>query len=146
MTNCPAQLLELIESPCQVTITAPPQLSLVITLVIFGVGTWLAQLTVTFGGQVMLGGLVSLTVMVWMHVALLPHKSVARYVRLNTNCPAQLLAVIESPCQLTLTAPPQASLVTTLLIFGTGTWLAQLAVRFVGQVMLGGLVSFTVIL
>src|SRR4051794_32233877 len=97
MTNWPAQLLELIESPCQVTVTAPPQLSLVITPLIFGAGTWLAQLAVRFVGQVMLGGFVSLTVMVWTQVALLPHKSVARYVRLNTNWPAQLLEVIESP-------------------------------------------------
>ena len=146
MTNWPGQLLELIESPCQVTVTAPPQLSLVVTVLMFGAGTWLAQLTVRFVGQVMLGGFVSLTVMVWTQLALLPHKSVARYVRLNTNCPAQLLEVIESPCQVTVTAPPQASLVVTLLMFGAGTWLAQLAVRFARQVMLGGLVSFTVIL
>jgi hypothetical protein len=32
-------LLELTESPCQVTVTAPPQASLVVTLVMFGAGT-----------------------------------------------------------------------------------------------------------
>ena len=73
MTNCPTQLLELIESPCQLTVTAPPQLSLVVTLLVLGAGTWLAQLTVRLLGQVMLGGLVSWTVMVWMQVSLLPH-------------------------------------------------------------------------
>src|SRR6266478_179340 len=146
ITNCPAQLLELIESPCQLTVTAPPQLSLVVTLLVSGTGTWLAQLTVRLVGQVMLGGLVSLTVMVCVQVALLPHWSVARYVRLMTNCPAQLLELIESPCQLTVTAPPQLSLVVTLLVFGTGTWLAQLTVRLVGQVMLGGLMSLTVMI
>jgi len=104
MTNCPAQLLELTESPCQLTVTAPPQLSLVVTLLVFGAGTWLAQLTVRLLGHVILGGLVSLTVIVWTQVALLPHWSVARYVRLMTNCPAQLLELIESPCQLTVTA------------------------------------------
>jgi len=78
-------LLELIESPCQLTTTPPPQLSLVVTLLVFGAGTWLAQLTVRLVGQVMLGGLVSLTVMVCVQVALLPHWSVARYVRLKTN-------------------------------------------------------------
>src|SRR5713101_4489391 len=92
----------------------------------------------------MLGGLVSLTVMVWIQVALLPHWSAARYVRLMTNCPAQLLELIESPCQLTVTAPPQLSLVVTLLVSGVGTRLAQRTVRLRGQVMLGGLVSWTV--
>src|SRR6266436_3783607 len=121
MTNWPAQLLEPSESPCQVTATAPPQLSLVVTLLVFGAGTWLAQPTVRLIGQVMLGGLVSLTVMVCVQVALLPHWSVARYVRLTTNCPGQLLELMESPCQLTVTAPPQLSLVVTLLVFGAGT-------------------------
>src|SRR5439155_11337581 len=92
----------------------------------------------------MLGGLVSLTVMVWIQVALLPHQSVARYVRLIINCPGQLLELIASPCQVTVTAPPQASLVVTLLVFGAGSCVAQLSVRLVGQVMLGGLVSWTV--
>src|SRR5438046_8810031 len=84
----------------QLTVTAPPQLSLVVTLLVSGTGTWLAQLTVRPLGQVMLGGLVSVTVMVCMHVALLPHWSVARYARLITNWPGQLLELIESPCQL----------------------------------------------
>src|SRR5882724_11337963 len=110
MTNCPAQLLELIVSPCQLTVTAPPQVSLVVTLLVFGAGTWLAQLTVRLLGQVMLGGLVSLTVIVCVQEALLPHWSVARYVRLTTNCPGQLLELMESPCQVTVTPPPQLSL------------------------------------
>jgi hypothetical protein len=80
-----------------------------------------------------------------VQVALLPQLSVARYVRLMTNWPGQLLELIESPCQVTPTAPPQASLVVTLLVFGAGTRLAQLAVRLLGQVMLGGVVSCTVI-
>ena len=78
MTNRPAQLLEVIASPCQVTLTAPPQASLVVTLLVFGVGSWLAQFSVRLVGQVILGGLVSFTVMVWVQVALLPHGSVAR--------------------------------------------------------------------
>ena len=78
MTNRLAQLLELIESPCQLTVTAPPQLSPVVTLLVSGAGTRLAQLTVRSVGQVRLGGLVSWTVMVWPQVALLPHRSTAR--------------------------------------------------------------------
>src|SRR5713226_1892039 len=144
MTNRLAQLLELIESPCQVTVTVPPQLSLVVTLLVSGAGTWLVQFTVRLVGQVRLGGLVSWIVMVWVQVALLPHRSTARYVRLMTNRLAQLLELIESPCQLTVTAPPQLSLLVTLLVSGAGTRLAQLTVRLVGQVMLGALMSCTV--
>ncbi len=33
-----------------------------------------------------------------------------------------------------------------MLVLGGGTWLAQLAVRLAGQVMLGGFVSWMVIL
>ena len=77
MTNRPAQLLELIESPCQLTVAAPPQLSLVVTLLVFG-GISLAQLTVRLVGQLIVGALVSLTVMVWMQVVLLLHWSIAR--------------------------------------------------------------------
>ena len=73
------------ESPCQVTVTAPPQASLVVTLLMFGAGTWLAQLAVKFVGQVMLGGLVSLTVIIWVQLALLPQRFVALYVRRITN-------------------------------------------------------------
>jgi len=91
----------------------------------------MAQPTMRLLGHVMLGGLVSLTVMICVQVALLPHWSVAPYVRLITNCPAQLLELIESPCQLTVTAPPQLSPVVTLLVFGAGTWLAQPTVRVV---------------
>jgi hypothetical protein len=54
-----------------------------------------------------------------------------------------LLELTESPPQITLTVPPQLSLAVTLLISG-GTWLAQFAVRFPGQVMVGAFVSFTV--
>jgi hypothetical protein len=73
MTNWPAQLLELIVSPCQLTVTAPPHVSLVVTLFVFGAGTSLAQLSVRLIGQLMLGGLVSWTVMVWVQVTPLPH-------------------------------------------------------------------------
>jgi hypothetical protein len=71
-------LLELIVSPCQLTVTAPPHVSLVVTLLVFGAGTWLAQLTVRLLGQLIVGGLVSWTLMVCVQVALLPHWPVAR--------------------------------------------------------------------
>src|SRR2546425_11530697 len=98
MTKRLAQLLELIESPCEVTVPAPPQLSLLVTLLVSGAGTWLAQFTVRLVGQVRLGGLVSWTVMFWVQVALSTHTPFARSVRLLTNRLAQLLELIESPC------------------------------------------------
>src|SRR5207237_10158355 len=89
MTNWPGQLLELIESPCQFTATAPPQLSLVTTLLVSGAGTWLAQFTVRFAGQVRLGAVVSMRAIVWLHVLLLPALSVATHVRVVTKGFAQ---------------------------------------------------------
>src|SRR5690242_9099833 len=109
ITNCPGQLLELIVSPCQVTVTAPPQVSLVVTLLVSGAGTCPAQVTVKLVGHVRLGGLLSWTLIVCVQLALLPQASVARYVRLMTNWPGQLLELIVSPSQLTVTAPPQVS-------------------------------------
>src|SRR5437879_7741186 len=144
MTNREGQWLVQIESPCQLTVTVPPQLSLVVTLLVSGAGTWLAQLTVRLVGQVRLGGLLSWTVMVWAQGAVLPHTAIHRQVRLMSNRLPPLLELLESPCQLTVTAPPQLSLVVTLLGSGAGPWLAQLTVKLVGQVRLGGLVSWTV--
>src|SRR5260370_41309544 len=83
--------------------------------------------------------------MFWVQVAPFPHKSAALYVRVMTNWPAQLLELIESPCQVTVTIPPQLSLVITLFVLGAGIWLTQLTVKLVGQMMLGALVSRTVI-
>lgn len=55
----------------------PLQLSLAVTLPVLGAGTWLAHENVTGGGQVMEGGITSLTVIVCVHVAELLHASVA---------------------------------------------------------------------
>ena len=77
MVNWLRQLLERTESPSQVTVTAPPQLSLVVTPFVFG-GTWLAHVAVKLLGQIMLGGVVSRTVIICAHEALFPHRSVAR--------------------------------------------------------------------
>jgi len=64
-----------------VTVTGPPQLSEAVTKLIFGAGTNEAHCTVTVAGQVMEGGVVSLTVMVCVQVALLLQLSAALYVR-----------------------------------------------------------------
>jgi hypothetical protein len=45
-----------VTSPKKAIVTFPPQLSLVVTDVVLGAGTWLEHETVTGAGQVMLGG------------------------------------------------------------------------------------------
>src|SRR5436190_1151262 len=85
MINCPGQLLELIESPCQITVTGPPQDSLVITPLVFGAGTWLGQLAGRLVGLVLRGGVVLLVVMVWELVALLQSLFVRRPVSPTDN-------------------------------------------------------------
>src|SRR5438876_10449761 len=121
MINRLAQLLEVIKSLCQLTVTAPPQLSLVVTLLVSGAGTRLAQLTVRLVVQVMLGGLVSWTVMVWAQVALLPHRSVAPRSEERRVGKERRPGLIESPCQLTVTALAQLSLVVARLVAGSST-------------------------
>src|SRR5260370_32608370 len=121
MKNCLGQLLELIEPPWQHTVPAPPQLSVAVTLLVSGAGTWPAQLTIRLPGHVRLGGFASFTVMFWAQGALFPHKSASPYVPGMTNWPAQFLALFEAPFQITHTFPPQLSLATTLFVFGAGT-------------------------
>ena len=58
----------------------PVQLSLVVTPAILGAGTWDAHCTVNGAGQVIVGGVLSNTVITWTQVAELLQASVARYV------------------------------------------------------------------
>ena len=61
-----------------VTVTVPPQLSLAVVMPAgFAGGTRLAHETVTGGGQVIVGGVLSKTVIVCAHVAELLHSSEA---------------------------------------------------------------------
>jgi hypothetical protein len=123
----------------------PLQLSLAVTLSMLGAGTSAAQVTVTFGGQVIPGAVMSLTVMSWLQVAELPHSSVARYVLVTKYRFAQVWFEVTSLTKVTIGTPLQLSLATTLFISGTGTRLAQLTVTGAGQVILGGVRSLTVI-
>ena len=66
------------------TVVAPPQLSDVVTLAIFGAGTWLAHCTVTFAGQEM-DVVLSITVNVTAHVAVLPVPSAIVNLLVMTN-------------------------------------------------------------
>src|SRR5436309_1080361 len=145
MVNWLKQLLALITSLTQLTVTVPAQLSLAVTRLVLGAGTSRAHGTFTGAGQVMIGGVVSLTVIVWVQVALLPHTSVALYVRVMVNWLKQLLALITSLTQLTVTVPAQLSLAVTRLVLGAGTSRAHGTFTGAGQVMIGGVVSLTVI-
>lgn len=126
--------------------TGPAQLSVAVTLAILGAGTALAQLTVIGAGQVITGGVWSFTVMICVHSAKLPHTSVARYVLVIVYRFAQVWLLITSLIWVTVTTPPQLSVAITLAVLGAGTAEAQLTVTGAGQVITGGVWSFTVMI
>jgi hypothetical protein len=64
-------------SPTSVTLTVPPQLSLVMTLAGLAAGTRFAHDTVIAPGQVIVGAVGSITVIACVQVAVLPQASVA---------------------------------------------------------------------
>src|ERR1043165_2123419 len=93
---------------------------------------------------VMTGGLVSLTVIVWIWLLLLPQASVAMYERLITNLFAQVPAVVWS-LELITGVPPQLSVAITAAVLAAGTALAHWTVTSAGMLVItGGLVSLTV--
>src|SRR5207247_5932362 len=91
-----------------VTVTGPPQLSLATTPESSAGGICEAQDTIPSAGHwLMTGGLVSLTVMVCVQLALLLQGSLAVYVRLTVYLPSQLPGVMVSGLCFTVTGPPQ---------------------------------------
>jgi hypothetical protein len=122
-----------------VTVTAPPQSSETAGL---PSATPLAKhwptsvFVVTSAGQVIVGGAVSLTVMVCWHVLLLCAESVALYVRITVNRFAQVWFVITSLTKLTV-AVPQLPPAVTEDGFGAGTADAHATVTGAGQVIEG---------
>ena len=127
-----------------VTVTVPPQLSLVGRIPGFAGGTLLAQDTVTLPGQVTVGGVISNTVITWAHVAVLLHASVAVYVLVTVKRLAQVILVMTSAL-VTVTRPPQLSPVGMLPGTAGGTLPAHDTVTFAGHVNVGGVLSNTVI-
>jgi len=74
----PGQLPGVIVSGPWVTVTGPPQLSVAITPESFGGGICAAHDTVASPGHwVITGAVVSLTVMIWVQLTLLPQVSLA---------------------------------------------------------------------
>ena len=101
-------------SPTWTTVTAP-QLSVAVTAAGLGAGTSAGHCTVTGGGQVMAGGTVSVTMIVWVQVAILPQASVAVHRRVMVLGQAPLLVSVK----LTGKVPPQLSVAVT--VGGAGT-------------------------
>ena len=114
-----------ITSLTSVTATVPPQLSDVITEAGFTGGTCAAHCTVTFGGQVIVGGVLSKTVITCAQVAELPQASVALYVRVRIKRLIQVMFVTASLTCVTVTVPAQLSDVTTKVVFTGGTRFAH---------------------
>jgi nitrogen fixation protein len=132
-------------SSTNVTVGVPAQLSLAVTLDIEFAGTLAAQETVTATGQVTVGGVWSLTVIVCEQVAELPQTSVARYVRVTVKRLAQVWPETTSSTKVTVGVPAQLSLAFTLDTLFAGTFAAQETVTATGQVTVGGVWSLTVI-
>jgi len=118
----------------------------VVTVAILGTGTSDAHCTVIAAGQVMVGGVLSNTVITCMQVAELPHASVERYVLLTIYRFTQVWFTVTSLTKVTTGAgPEQLSLVVTPAILGEGTNDAHCTVILAGQVIVGGVLSNTVI-
>src|SRR6188474_1557281 len=95
----------------------------------------------TTDGQVMLGGVLSSTLIVRLQVAVLPQSSVAVQVRVTLGIPVQLAEV--TSLNVMDTEASQASLAVAAPKVGTDGQL--IGDTTVGQVMLGGVISCTLI-
>jgi hypothetical protein len=126
-----------------VTVTPAPQLSVVTMAPGFAAGTKAAHDTVTFAGQVIVGGAMSSTCITCAHVAELPQRSVAVYTLVSVRLFAQTKLLVMSGATVTVTAPAQLSEVTIAPVFGAGTKEAQATVTFAGQAMVGATLSNT---
>ena len=98
---------------------------------------------VTFAGAVMVGAVVSRTVIVCTQLRLLPHASIAVQVREITLAPAQLLLTESTKPIVTPLHPSVAVATPVTLVKGAA---GHSKVTFAGQVMVGGVVSRTVML
>lgn len=121
----------------------PPQLSIAITLPIFGAGIAVAHETEILAGHVRVGTVLSNTVITWAQVAEFPQASVDVYVRVSVKLLGQVMLVVTS-AKVTTGVPPQLSDVMTLAGLPGGTALAHCTVTFAGQVIAGGVLSSTI--
>jgi len=108
--------------------------------VISGAGTSVIQATVIAAGHVIEGAMLSLTVMVCVQVVVLLHESAAWYVL--------VMILGQLPLQTSLTkvtvGVPQLSEEITCVISGAGTSVMQATVILFRQVIVGAMLSLTV--
>jgi hypothetical protein len=135
--------LLLVTSPTRLMVVAPPQLSVAVTDDVVAVGIAAAHVTVVADGQVMLGAMLSFTVMICVQVEVLPQESDTMYLRVMVKRFAQLLLLVTSPTKLTVCTPEQLSVAPTDAVFTAGTDNAQVTVVAAGQVRLGAVMSLT---
>ena len=126
-------------------VTIPPHPSEAVANAGLDNGTKLAQLTITGTGAVIIGGFTSLTVIICVAVAVLPQTSVALYVLVMVYLLAQEPGVIISGKVSIVTIPPHPSEADAKAGLDNGTKLAQLTITGTGAVIIGGVISFTVI-
>src|SRR6266849_3541583 len=114
-------------------------------------GTLERHCTLKLAGQVITGGMVSWTVMIWMQQAVFVQSSVTQWVRAMvppqvppTSGPS-LQVYVRVVSQLSLAVPPNARNAARLPGHG-GTLLRHCTEKFGGQVITGGMVSWTVII
>jgi hypothetical protein len=103
-----------------------------------------SQLTVALAGQVITGAVLSVTVMAWSQVALLPQSSVAVQVRVMTLSPAQLpLAALSLSVAVTLLSQLSVAVAAPVAVELLSP--SQSTVASAGQVIAGAVLSVTVI-
>ena len=98
--------------------------------------------TVWLLGQVITGGVVSMTVTIWLHVMELEQQSVARQVRVTISG-QKLLALVTVLSTVMVTFVPQQASMAVGAVNDHGV--PQLTVRLLAQVRTGGCVSTSVI-
>jgi hypothetical protein len=106
-----------VTSLTKLTVTVPLQLSVVVTAPVFVAGMDAAHVTVVLAGHVIVGAMLSFTVMICEQVAVLPQASVARYVLVTVYLLIQAVFEVTSLTKLMLTPPAHASEAITDSVF-----------------------------
>src|SRR5690242_1582206 len=120
------------------------QLSVAVARPLFAGSSEVPHSTIALVGQVRIGGMVSCTVMVWVHWAKLPQASVTRYTRVTFpgQLPTSPLSLtrenVGAASQASLATPP-AALNEARSAYAGGTSSAHWTAIF-GQVMAGAIV------
>ena len=126
------------------TIGAGSQLSVAAAVPVPAAAVAASHSTVTFAGQVMSGAVVSIMVMVWVQLLLLPQSSVAVQVRVMLDAPAQLPAAMLSDKAMTGVLV-QLSVAVAEPVSAAAVEASHSRVTLAGQEMSGAMLSVTVI-